>query len=683
MSHDARYKKINAYAKNLPGGYQGSRRSLHRYLHRHVMLANFIELKEPGLSHTQFRQCFEHVQGIRAIAETRSCIRVFPCLFPDEKSIDFLISDKNHIRNESRPFTFSACYKAQPDELRALEAWRILRAALHGFELHKKVVDKVDVMLRKAFQPGFASYSKSLENCNPPPPPLTPAEQLWERCLVSDFANAYQLKLRDRESFNQAKKFGMVEMPGALAIRAGLVILPSERNKENLKHACNVYCEAGNAIYASIIQERAAAICKENPTVSSISTDRAKGDLVEVVLFQYRNNMIPHGAQALSYLESLIEQKLLQIHGHTDSLENETEESEEEGSEEEDEEEDDEVESGSNTTATMSEDEVITDEMAARDEPEGFMNQGQQNDYKQDMKDVLLMQYFKNISPETMRWNSLSFAQEDPYTENLLKVMVQQVYIFAAQLFEEIWKPVTAQTAGTAYCDAQPQISCHLQCKLFLEACRYRSLEFRKWNKDEEILEHKEYFFSELPKKAECKFRDYIEHSFRGKYQAACGLLDLHRGEVVALPSDMTCPWCLTRVEDDNLIDIGLHRQFDLGPGFRPPKFSPSQRDSMRSMIKDVKRNNTRLGRPRTSYKELHPDWLNPTNRLVVPCSGTTQWVWLRSERVITLGELFSHLCQRFTCRQIYYLYLCLDIVAVKQKKMPPHSKKRKRESLA
>ena len=97
MSHDARYKKINAYAKMLPGGYQGSRRSLHRYLHRHVMLANFIELKEPGLSHTQFRQCFEHVQGIRAIAETRSYISVFPCLFPDEKSIDFLISHKNHI----------------------------------------------------------------------------------------------------------------------------------------------------------------------------------------------------------------------------------------------------------------------------------------------------------------------------------------------------------------------------------------------------------------------------------------------------------------------------------------------------------------------------------------------------------------------------------------------------------
>ena len=417
MSHDARYKKINAYAKMLPGGYQGSRRSLHRYLHRHVMLANFIELKEHGLSHTQFRQCFEHVQGIRAIAETRSCIRVFPCLFPDEKSIDFLISDKNHIRNESRPFTFSACYKAQPDELHALEAWRILRAALHGFELHKKVVDKVDVMLRKAFQPGFASYSKSLENCNPPPPPLTPPQQLWERCLVSDFANAYQLKLRDRESFNQAKKFGMVEMPGALAIRAGLVILPSESSKENLKHEGNVHCEAGNAIYASIIQERVAAICKKNPSVSTISTDRAKGDLVEVVLFQYRNNMHPHGPKALSYLESLIEQKLLQIHGHTDSLEGETEESEEEGSEEEDEEEDDEVESGSNTTATMSEDEVITYEMAARDEPKGFMNQGAQNDYKQDMKDMLLMRYFKNICPETMRWNSLSFAQEDPLTE--------------------------------------------------------------------------------------------------------------------------------------------------------------------------------------------------------------------------------------------------------------------------
>ena len=304
------------------------------------------------------------------------------------------------------------------------------------------------------------------------------------------------------------------------------------------------------------------------------------------------------------------------------------------------------------------------------------MNQGEQNDYKQDMKVMPLMKYFKNICPETMRWNSLSFAQEDPYTESLLKVMVQNVYIFAARLSTEIWDPLHSQKACTPYRDSDPPISCHLQCKKFLEACRYRSLEFRKWNKDEEILEHKEYFFSSLPKKAEIKFRDYIEHSFRGKYQATCGLLDLHRGEVVALSSDTTAPWCLTRVEDDNLIDIGSHCQFELGPDYRFPRISPSQKESMTAMIKDVKRNNDGL-----RGRDLIPDWKNPTNRLVLPCSGTTQWVWLRSERVITLGELFCHLCQRFTCRQIYYLYLCLEIVALKQKKMPPRSKKRKRES--
>ena len=696
MSHDARYKKINAYAKMLPGGYQGSRRSLHRYLHRRVMLANFIELKEPGLSQSEFHQCFEHVQGIRVCVDMGHHISVFSCLFPDEKSIDFLISDKNHIRNESRPFTFSACYKAQPDEMHALEAWRILRAALHGFELHEEIVDKVDVMLRKAFQPGSASYCKSLVDRNPPPPPPPPSERHWETCLVRDFANAYQLKLQDRESFNQAKKFGMVEMPSALAIRAGLVIFTSERNMAyHLKHSDllsdstnfdptpgKVYCDAGNAIYASVIQERAAAICKKNPTVSNISTDRAKGDLVEVVLFQYRNNMHSHGAKALSYLESLIEQKLLEIHGYTNSLDDETEESEEAGSEEEDKEEDNEVESGSDTTACMSGDEVITYEMAARDEQKGFMNQREQNDYKQDMTDMVLMRHFKKICPETMRWNSLCFEQEDSYTENLLKVMVQQVYILAARLWTEIWEPLNVQAACTPYFGPQPNISCHLQCKKFLEACRHRSLEFRNWNKDEEILEHKEYFFSSLPEKAEEKFRDYIEFSFRGKYQAACGLLDLHRGEVVALPCDMTFPWCLSYVEDDNLIDIGSHRQFDLGPDYRPPKFSRSQRNSMRSMIKDVKRNNL-FGQPYTSYKDLRPDWLKQTNRLVVPCSGTTQWVWLRSGRVTTLGELFCYLCQKFTCRQIYYLYLCLDIVAVKQKKMPTQSKKRKQESQA
>ena len=80
MSHDARYRKINAYAKNLPGGYQGSRRSLHRYIHRHAMLENFIELKEPGLSYSEFRQRFDHVQGIRTIVDMSPCIGVFPLL---------------------------------------------------------------------------------------------------------------------------------------------------------------------------------------------------------------------------------------------------------------------------------------------------------------------------------------------------------------------------------------------------------------------------------------------------------------------------------------------------------------------------------------------------------------------------------------------------------------------------
>jgi hypothetical protein len=381
-------------------------------------------------------------------------------------------------------------------------------------------------------------------------------------------------------------------------------------------------------------------------------------------------------------LEGLIEQKLAQIHGSTDSITEEEEESEEEESEEEDKEEDDEMGSGSDTTTCISDDDVLTYEMAVRDEPEGLMYQGTLNDYKQDMTDMLLMRHFKSICPETMRWNSLSFEQEDPYTENLLKVMVQQIYMLAAPLCTEIWEPLHIQTACTPYRGPQPNNSCHLQCKKFLEACRHRSLAFRNWNLDEEILEHKEYFFSSLPEKAEEKFRDYIEFSFRGKYQAACGLLDLHKGEVVALPCDMTFPWCLSYVEDDNLIDIGSHRQFDLGPDYRPPKFSRCQQNSMRSMIKDVKKNKL-FGQPYTSYKDLRPDWLKQTNRLVVPCSGTTQWVWLRSGRVITLGELFCYLCQKFTCRQIYYLYLCLDIVAVKQKKMPPQSKKRKKESQA
>ena len=54
------------------------------------------------------------------------------------------------------PATISVCFTAQPDEIHALEAWRILRSSVEGLELHKEIVDELDFQLRKAFRPNSA-----------------------------------------------------------------------------------------------------------------------------------------------------------------------------------------------------------------------------------------------------------------------------------------------------------------------------------------------------------------------------------------------------------------------------------------------------------------------------------------------------------------------------------------------
>ena len=76
-----------------------------------------------------------------------------------------------------------------------------------------------------------------------------------------------------------------------------------------------VYCDAGNYIYARIVKEREQAIVEFNPTIAILRTNRSKGDLVEVVLYQYRNNQKPESAQLLAHLEHVIEGALLEVHG--------------------------------------------------------------------------------------------------------------------------------------------------------------------------------------------------------------------------------------------------------------------------------------------------------------------------------------------------------------------------------
>lgn len=635
------------------------------------MLANFIELKEPVMTLAKFMSRIQCVKGIRVSTLMDDHIKVFSQKFPDDPGICFLISDKNHIRNGLRPFTFSACYNTQPDELHAFEAWRILRAAVAGLELHKEIVDALDFMLTEAFQPGSASSSSSLNRqmlpCPPPPPPA----RHFENRLVRDLALAYTFKHQDKEMYNRAKKLAKVEMPTALAIKAKLRIFKNERKERPLKKAVfledtkrfestdgKVYCNAGNGIYADIFQERAEAIIERNAKIRKVQTKTAKRKLVAVVLFQYREEAKKGSRNALSYLENLIERKLKEIHGSTESMEAE------------------ELDSGSDVDTWDSDYHELTYEQAIREEPELFPHEPS-DDFKEDMTNDYRMRHFKNIGPEEVRWRSMSLANEDLYSDSSFQFMVQRIADDSAEPWTAIWEPMDVVTSLDSYRQALPTSSCHERCKILLEDCRKRSLEFRAWNQEEDILEHKEYFFSSLPRKAEDKYVRYIDLSCKSKFQAVCGLVDLHNGEVVALPSFMTSSWDLTYLEDDSFWYNSFPDQFELGPNYFQPKLSESDRRCMSSQITEVCRDHPYLDQD-ISHNDLKPDRDNQWNRIVVPCYGTTEWAWLRSGKVTTLGEMFCKLCHAFTCRQIYDLYLCFEIVAVKKKKQRPQGRKRK-----
>jgi hypothetical protein len=161
---------------------------------------------------------------------------------------------------------------------------------------------------------------------------------LSEKCLVRDIASASTLSLQDKESFKKAMRSGVVQMPSGLAIRARLILFTDE-SKNYLTHSSfladptryettdgKVYCHAVQGMYAKVFKEREVAICQLNPSVADLLTTSKKAELVQVVLFQYRNAMISQGMARLTYLECVIEEALIALHG----AEAETEEEEEE-----------------------------------------------------------------------------------------------------------------------------------------------------------------------------------------------------------------------------------------------------------------------------------------------------------------------------------------------------------------
>ena len=132
-----------------------------------------------------------------------------------------------------------------------------------------------------------------------------------------------------------------------------------------------------------------------------------------------------------------------------------------------------------------------------------------------------------------------------------------------------------------------------------------------------------------------------------------------------------TLRWKLLPLQKSLLQD--LPEQFKLGPGYSEPMLTAYDRTVLAKHMSEV----SASCRWNTSETSLRPDFEKQVNRLVVPCQGTQYYCWVRSGRVISLGELFLQMHLKYNAREIYELYLHLDIVAIKRRKPAPKRKSR------
>jgi hypothetical protein len=305
------------------------------------------------------------------------------------------------------------------------------------------------------------------------------------------------------------------------------------------------------------------------------------------------------------------------------------------------------------------------------EEAKGFEEEQSRN-FKDDMKDESLMKAFKNRAPaESVRWRALPFRQGNEFLQNSLQVMMQHLDPYVSSLWKHLWRPTNLTANRGESRQALPTTLPRAACKTFLEGSRKKSMTgIKLWSKDPEILEHKEHFFSALPVSTEELFKDFINETSASRMEAVSKLIDLHNGEVVEVPTTNTKRWTLTYVHGISGLD-DLPEQFQKGRNFMTPTLNGYDKNNIRMSIVQTllehKKHNLKIYRD-----DLQPNWQEQWNRVCVPCKGTKMFVWLRSGSVITLGELFAVLHHKYTCREIYLLYLHLEIVALKRKKDPP-----------
>lgn len=247
--------------------------------------------------------------------------------------------------------------------------------------------------------------------------------------------------------------------------------------------------------------------------------------------------------------------------------------------------------------------------------------------------------------PQTENSRSLRLPYRNLYLEDTMRALLDCIMPVATSLWHNIWRPYVLREKRDVNSQALPE-NLYQTCNKFLRDAQDRSQMFRHTaDLDQSILD----------------------------------LLDMHNGEVVEVPGTHNAPWTLTIAENLSGYEV-LPKRFQLSTHYRPPKMNNFHRRiadyEMKAWSDDC------IVAQKHSYQDLQPDWKKQSNRLSVPCCGTSQHIWVRHRSVITLGELFQTLHRQFSKDCIYHLYLHLDIVASMQKKPERLRKKRLRNQI-
>ena len=145
-------------------------------------------------------------------------------------------------------------------------------------------------------------------------------------------------------------------------------------------------------------------------------------------------------------------------------------------------------------------------------------------------KKVRMMEFKKRCSSGEVRWRALAVAHPDPFIENYLRTMLNDVRTLGVSLWDTIWEPMLTPWRKNA---ASTSAKTYELCEKLLRDARARSLQATTWGQpgNDSMLHDKQYFFSELPYITMETFEGHIDDSLSSKYQAIKTLLNYPHGE--------------------------------------------------------------------------------------------------------------------------------------------------------